>query len=330
MIDAITGGIGAVGGILSGIAGLQGAANQRAAQAAQNDINFRNYYLQRQIAQKQQELATAGTRDARGDVTEYIPGVGWRSTPTETTRGIISASDAEERQRLTRDALQQRMQRGNQFDRQLREGADADVQRTDAGIGRQTLDDIRGLLIARNAARANSGRLNAASMVGLRSLQGAGSADAIREMSRTAAPDLRTAIAEAEADANPEFEARRAGREGNSLNRYNVLAGRATAPVGQQSAMTDIDNNLSSLLANRSYAGTMGMQGVGRNLVAPEIKANGDNGLDISNITTALRGGVKSAAQSEWLRSLFGDSGSKNYTSPASYISADGRHVGGT
>lgn len=307
MIDAILGGVGALGGLASGVAGLFGANNNRAAQAAQNDINFRNYYLQRQIAQKQQELATAGTRDARGDVTEYIPGVGWRSTPTETTRGIISASDAEERQRLTRDALQQRMQRGNQFDRQLREGADADVQRTDAGVGRQTLGDIRGLLIARNAARANSGRLNAASMVGLRSLQGAGGADAIREMSRTAAPDLRTAITEAEADANPEFEARRAGREGNSLNRYNVLAGRATAPVGQQSAMTDIDNNLSSLLANRSYAGTMGMQGVGRNMTAPEIKAGGSSGLDISNLTNALQSGVKSAAQSKWLRNLFGD-----------------------
>jgi len=307
MIEAITGGIGALGALGSGIAGLMGANNQRAALAAQNDIAFRNYYLQRQIAAKQQELATAGTRDVRGDVTDYVPGVGWVSRPTDTTRGIVSASDAEERQRLTRDALQQRMQRGNQFDRQLREGADADVQRTDAGVGRQTLDDIRGLLIARNAARANSGRLNAASAVGIRSLQGAGGADAIREMSRTAAPDLRSSIADAEADANPEFEARRAGREGNSLNRYNILAGRATTPVGQQSAMTDIDNNLSSLLAQRSYAGTMGMQGAGRNLVAPEIKAGGGVGLDISNLAIGLSKGIQSASENKWLRSLFGN-----------------------
>jgi len=330
MLDAITAGIGAVGALGSGIAGLFGANNNRAALAAQNDIAFRNYYLQRQIAAQQQEMARAGTRDARGDVTEYVPGVGWISRPTEVTRGIISASDGEERQRLTRDAIQQRMQRGNQFDRQLREGADADVQRTDAGVGRQTLDDIRGKLIARNAARANSGRLNAASTIGIRSLQGAGGADAIREMSRTAAPDLRTAITEAEADSNPEFEARRTGREGNSLNRYNVLAGRATTPIGQQSAMTDIDNNLSSLLANRSYAGTMGMQGVGRGLVAPEVKSGGSSGLDISNLANALQGGVKSASENAWLRNLFGDSGSRSYTSPASYVSADGRHVGGT
>ena len=334
--SAIAAGVGAAGSLASGISGLFGANSaakaNAAAAAAQNDINFRNYYLQRQIAAKQQEMAQAGTRDARGDVTEYVPGVGWVSRPSDVTRGIISASDAEERQRLTRDALQQRMQRGNQFDRQLREGADADVQRTDAGVGRQTLDDIRGKLIARNAARANSGRLNAASMVGLRALQGAGGADAIREMSRTAAPDLRTAITEAEADSNPEFEARRAGREGNSLNRYNVLAGRATTPIGQQSAMTDIDNNLSSLLANRSYAGTMGMQGVGKGMTPFEVKGmpKSSTGLDISNIANALQGGIKSAGESEWLRSLFGDSGSKNYTSPASFVSADGRHVGGT
>jgi phage gpG-like protein len=234
--------------------------------------------------------------------------VGWVSRPTDTTRGIISASDSEERTRLTRDAIQQRLQRGNQFDRQLREGADADVQRTDAGVGRQTLDDIRGTLIARNAARANSGRLNAASTVGIRSLQGASGADAIREMSRTAAPDLRTAITEAEADANPEFEARRAGREGNSLNRYNVLAGRATTPVGQQSAVTDIDNNLSSLLANRSYAGTMGMQGVGRGMTPFEVKSmpTSNYGLDISNLATGLSKGIQSAGENKWLRSLFG------------------------
>jgi len=336
MFEAIAAGVGALGGLASGIGSIFGSRNKSkvdtAAIAAQNDINFRNYYLQRQIAARQQEMAQAGTRDARGDVTEYVPGVGWVSRPTDTTRGIISASDNEERTRLTRDAIQQRLQRGNQFDRQLREGADADVQRTDAGVGRQTLDDIRGTLIARNAARANSGRLNAASTVGIRSLQGASGADAIREMSRTAAPDLRTAITEAEADSNPEFEARRAGREGNSLNRYNVLAGRATTPVGQQSAVTDIDNNLSSLLANRSYAGTMGMQGVGRGMTPFEVKSmpTSNYGLDISNISNAVQGGIKSASESAWLRNLFGDPGSRNYTSPASFVSADGRHVGGT
>jgi phage gpG-like protein len=334
--SAIAAGVGAAGALASGIGSIFGSRNKSkvdtAAIAAQNDINFRNYYLQRQIAARQQEMAQAGTRDARGDVTEYVPGVGWVSRPTDTTRGIISASDSEERTRLTRDAVQQRLQRGNQFDRQLREGAEADVQRTDAGVGRQTLDDIRGTLIARNAARANSGRLNAASTVGIRSLQGASGADAIREMSRTAAPDLRTAITEAEADANPEFEARRAGREGNSLNRYNVLAGRATTPVGQQSAVTDIDNNLSSLLANRSYAGTMGMQGVGRGMTPFEVKSmpTSNYGLDISNISNAVQGGIKSASESAWLRNLFGDPGSRNYTSPASFVSADGRHVGGT
>jgi phage gpG-like protein len=310
--SAIAAGVGAAGALASGIGSIFGSRNKSkvdtAAIAAQNDINFRNYYLQRQIAARQQEMAQAGTRDARGDVTEYVPGVGWVSRPTDTTRGIISASDNEERTRLTRDAIQQRLQRGNQFDRQLREGADADVQRTDAGVGRQTLDDIRGTLIARNAARANSGRLNAASTVGIRSLQGASGADAIREMSRTAAPDLRTAITEAEADANPEFEARRAGREGNSLNRYNVLAGRATAPVGQQSAVTDIDNNLSSLLANRSYAGTMGMQGVGRGMTPFEVKSmpTSNYGLDISNLATGLSKGIQSAGENKWLRSLFG------------------------
>jgi phage gpG-like protein len=334
--SAIAAGVGAAGALASGIGSIFGSRNKSkvdtAAIAAQNDINFRNYYLQRQIAARQQEMAQAGTRDARGDVTEYVPGVGWVSRPTDTTRGIISASDSEERTRLTRDAVQQRLQRGNQFDRQLREGAEADVQRTDAGVGRQTLDDIRGTLIARNAARANSGRLNAASTVGIRSLQGASGADAIREMSRTAAPDLRTAITEAEADSNPEFEARRAGREGNSLNRYNVLAGRATTPVGQQSAVTDIDNNLSSLLANRSYAGTMGMQGVGRGMTPFEVKSmpTSNYGLDISNISNAVQGGIKSASESAWLRNLFGDPGSRNYTSPASFVSADGRHVGGT
>jgi hypothetical protein len=52
--------------------------------------------------------------------------------------------------------------------------------------------------------------------------------------------------------------------------------------------------------------------------------------LDISNISNAVQGGIKSASESAWLRNLFGDPGSRNYTSPASFVSADGRHVGGT
>jgi hypothetical protein len=87
-----------------------------------------------------------------------------------------------------------------------------------------------------------------------------------------------------------------------------VLAGRATTPVGQQSAVTDIDNNLSSLLANRSYAGTMGMQGVGRGMTPFEVKSmpTSNYGLDISNLATGLSKGIQSAGENKWLRSLFG------------------------
>jgi peptide deformylase len=59
-----------------GLGALQAGQAQRAANV-QNDLAMRQFYINRRIAQQQEEMARAGTRNARGDVTEYVPGVGW-------------------------------------------------------------------------------------------------------------------------------------------------------------------------------------------------------------------------------------------------------------
>lgn len=281
-------GIGAIGGLLN-------SGSQARAIREQNNIAFQNYLLQRQIAMQQLEMqqrqlsyanaaqgrqeglqreqldqqrqmATAGQVDSRGNRIEYVPGVGWVTTPSQQTRALQTASDAEEMQRLTTDAIRSRMRRGRTEQQQLREGAAAEplLAELTAPV-QETPADVRGLLVNRNVARAMSGRNEMRSNIGRSSLRrGDANPRALAELGRDGRADTRTAIAEAAYDAPVEAAARRTARLGDTTNRYNVLASRASAPDDVPFAPTGVGQSLSQLLAQRASAGgQISVPGVG-------------------------------------------------------------------
>lgn len=243
------------GAAASGIGALGGIANGRAASAAanaQNDIAFRNFYMQQRLAQLQEQMATAGTTNARGDRTMYVPGVGWVERPTEQTRGIIAASDNEERRRLAEDAIRGRMRREDNYARQLRDGQDADAIMGGIRTGEQTLDDLRAAMIEAGVARAVSGGNDMRRRIGMVSLRsGTSGEEALATIGRNAQMDTRTAIADARLNAPSEFQQRRSERVNPRINQYQALRASASAPDDVQFQPTQLDQGLGAALRSR-------------------------------------------------------------------------------
>jgi hypothetical protein len=321
---------------VSAAAAAYGAYSQNQAAGAnarlsrqQQQMQFMNYLENRKLRQLQEEMAKASTVDARGNVTEFVPGVGWITRPTETTRNLIGASDAEQRLRLAQDMTRGRMQRENNFARQQQEGADANAVLSGLNVGGETLDELRNTLIERNVARAMSGNNAAKASIGTTALrQGTGGEAALAQLGRNSIADTRTALAEARADANPSFAERRSARVNPILNQYNILASRATAPEGTPFNPTSLDEGLARTLAQRSNQDTRGLSYAMQNVRPPS------GGIEDFR-PAAIYGGAKSLG--EELRNeklwagvgkLFGSgsyvnpySGSTPYTNDPSYLS---------
>lgn len=262
---------GAAGSLAGGVSGLMNAGTGASAARAQNDIAFRNYYMQQRLARLQEEMATAGSTNARGDRTEYVPGVGWVERPTEQTRGIIAASDNEERRRLTEDATRGRLRREDNYTRQVRDGQDADAIMGGIRTGQQTPDDLRAAMIEAGVARAVSGGDDMRKRIGLVSLrQGTGGQEALARIGRNAMGDTRTAIADARLNAPAEYQERRSARVNPRLNQYQALVSRASAPDDVQFQPTNLDEGLGQTLRSRM---NMAPQGIGSamNVDTPRI-----------------------------------------------------------
>lgn len=90
------------------IASLAGVLAQAKAQRDANNTNLMNLHEQKRVNRKSEELATSSRTDAYGNKLEYIPGLGWRTQQTPTTKGILDAQQAEQLASLTKDAPRQR------------------------------------------------------------------------------------------------------------------------------------------------------------------------------------------------------------------------------
>lgn len=283
-----------------GMGAMQGAQAQQAANA-QNDLALRQFYANRRIAQQQEEMARAGTRNARGDVTEYVPGVGWVERPSAATQGMIAASDQEQRLRLTQDMPRARMLREDNFGRQLREGAAADAMLSGINTGSQSVEDLRGALIRAGTAKASSGADDMRKRIGLVSLRsGTGGEQALAQLGRNRMADTRTAIAEADLEAPSEYVGRRGARVNSRLNQYGALAARASAPEGTPFTPTVLDERLSDLLRSRA---NMAPQALGNamSLDAPRVQhAENRTPVGLDSIGQYLQGLTRMAEREGW------------------------------
>lgn len=321
--------VGAAGNIYG--AYEQGQASRRNAklQRAQQQLQFLNYLENRRLRMLQEDMAKAGTVDARGNVTEFVPGVGWVTRPSEATRTAINASDTEQRLRLAQDMTRARMQRENTFNRQLQEGAQANAILAGLDVGGETLDDLRGALIERNVARAVSGPNAMRSNVGTTALrQGTGAEAALAAANRGAVADTRTALAEARFDAAPMLAERRSARVNPILNQYNLLASRATAPDNVAFNPTSLDEGLAKTLAARANQDTRGLSYAMQNVRPPSGTIDDMTGAAYANFGRALSGLAQDKKLWEGIGNLGSSgsyfnpySGSTPYTNNPSYLS---------
>lgn len=285
--------IGAAAAVAGAAAGVYSSNQAAATGARSNAIAEKNYALQREIANTQEEMAKAGSIDAAGNATQYVPGVGWVSTPTAQSRNIINADLNEQQIALSHDAQQNRMQRDNTFNRGLRAGAAGDAILGGIDEGKQSSDDIRGLLTERNVARAMSGKNAAESRIGMASLrQGTGSQYIMSQLARDGMADTRTAIAEANADTAPEFLARKSARTNPVINQFTSLSDKANAAAGAPVARSGLRDDLATQLATRQNGAVSGLNSA-MGLKAPQLQSPTNN-------TPQAIGNLGAAGQGLW------------------------------
>lgn len=252
-MSGVLAGIGAGAQVLGAIGGLMNARTAANQARWQNELNLRQFLEQQRLARVQEEMAQAGTTDARGNKTEYIPGVGWVTRTSDQTRALLGASDNEERLRLTQDAARSRLRREDTFRGQQTDRLDADAARRGMGNAQRTPSELESALIARNAARATSGLEDARSRLGLVGLRtGTGSQAAFAKMARQGIDNTRTALADARAEAPSAYGAEYSGLTNPRMNQVNMLEGRARAADGDPTFQpSNLDSGLETLLRGR-------------------------------------------------------------------------------
>lgn len=250
-------GLNSAGGILSGFLGM-GAQNDALAYnyaAMQENIRRQDEqaFIQRLLADRFFNMQTAPQTDARGNRTEYIPGVGWVSTPSATTDALIKASDAEERNRLAVDAPIRRRGLVENEQRRITEGGVADAFLSQ--LMQQpsySVDSLRNEMLSRATQGTNEAYDRTLDRFGTQAIRsGASNAgDIMASINRQRGKDVRDAGAGVDADARLLFDQLEGNRTSRLGNLYNVFATRA-------SNFEDVPfapNNLSDTLANRNSA----------------------------------------------------------------------------
>lgn len=262
-------GVGAGGALLSGALNLKGQSDANANAGNALQVAMQNYMLQKKMADQQYELSTAGSTDARGNKTTYVPGVGWTTTPTAQTRDLIQQSDAIQGMRGQRELTTGASDYSRNFNRRLSEGSAAnpmlDAMRykygapnRDAVVG---ADKIAGVTSAGEAGdAARSGFASSALRTGT----------GVVPLGRTMAgidsgttQGIRSSLARSDANANPLYEGMLANFNKTRLDPYNMLATRASNPEGSGFQPENISSGLDASLQQKGYVGaaTNGRQG---------------------------------------------------------------------
>ncbi|CAB4150528.1 hypothetical protein UFOVP568_40 [uncultured Caudovirales phage] len=255
--------LGAAGSLAGAGAGIMGANNAAKASKQANNMAMLQFLEQRRLAELAQRQAEEGTTDSRGNRTRYVPGVGFVTELTEASRRIQTASDAEELQRNTVDAASSRAIREMAARRQAREAGLADATLAQRDVGARTQEGVQSALIASKAARAMAGSRAMQRNVNLGALrQGSGGEVALAELGRSGLEDARTAIADARLEAAPTTVAQNAARLSANDASYNMLASRATNPLGNTFRPSTISDGTSGARAaqQQALANAMGVR----------------------------------------------------------------------
>lgn len=226
--------VGLIGSGVSGGLNLLGQSQQQKYQQDQLQLAIQNYMLQKQQADRQYELSTAGQTDARGNQLQYIPGRGWVTTLTPQSQSIVSASDALQQAGQRRALTTGQEDVSRNFKRRLMEGDAADplLRQLMSGYGAPTREGVGGRNLVSNVTKTseNADALrNAYSSAALRTGQGSVPlALNMQQLDKGGTAGIRSAIAESGAQTDPLFQAQMQQYQQGKLNPYNMLASRAS------------------------------------------------------------------------------------------------------
>lgn len=222
-LGSLLGSVGSVGGSLFSASQNQQAQQEQLRQAQQN------YLLQKQIAEQQQRMAEAGRTDAAGNEV-YFNGKDWVSKPTEATKGIISASQANEREQQVKGGTRRELGQTNNFaSRGNAANESASVLRLLRDrIGAPTEEGVRGRGAIAAATEAGSNRDSLVDAVARNTIRSGASSNAstgrtLDNIEVGAADNLRTALAKNDATAPEQFRVANEGWETGRANKFNPL-----------------------------------------------------------------------------------------------------------
>ncbi len=308
MVATVIAGVGAAAAAAGAANGIMqsGAASKNA--AANNRLALLNYITQKRVADNQIEMGQAGNVDGRGNITTYDPVTRqWITNNTPQTRARLNAADNEELLRNTVDAQRGRIIRGNNFTRQLGEGNLADAALANRSLGSETPDQVRGALISRGVTAAMAGNNDLRSGAGLQLLRsGSGGEALLGTLGRRGLIDTRAAIAEAEANAGPEYVQRANARRSAANNEYNMFASRASQSQDAPFAVPGIDT-AQDASRDRARAANAGSAANYNRIAAPTL-ASTENRLPVA--LAGLGANIDSLSRNGFIQSLINRFGS--------------------
>ncbi|CAB4197441.1 hypothetical protein UFOVP1323_28 [uncultured Caudovirales phage] len=217
------------GSLLSTGGSLLSASQNQGNQQAQLAQAQRNYMLQKQIAEQQQRMAEAGRTDAAGNEV-YFNGKDWVTKPTEATKGIISASQLNEREQQVKGGTRRELGQTNNF--ASRGGAAneaASVLRLIRDrVGAPTEEGVRGRGAIAAATQAGSNRDSLVDAVARNTIRSGANTNGtvsktLNNIEVGAADNLRTALAKNDATAPEQYRVAQEGWETGRLNKFNPL-----------------------------------------------------------------------------------------------------------
>jgi hypothetical protein len=217
------------GSLLSTGGSLLSASQNQGNQQAQLAQAQRNYMLQKQIAEQQQRMAEAGRTDAAGNEV-YFNGKDWVTKPTEATKGIISASQLNEREQQVKGGTRRELGQTNNFASRGNAANEAAsvLRMLRDRIGAPTEEGVRGRGAVAAATEAGSNRDSLVDAVARNTIRSGANTNGtvsktLNNIEVGAADNLRTALAKNDATAPEQYRVAQEGWETGRLNKFNPL-----------------------------------------------------------------------------------------------------------
>jgi hypothetical protein len=293
-------------------ASLYSSGQQRAQQGQAIDQASANQQaqleLQREMLRQQYQLSTAGQTDARGNQVIYDPGTNtWKTLLSPEGQALLARSDAINRMQDVQTLGRGATEKSLAYQRRLAEGSTAapilDQLRygygapTKAGVvGANKIAGATGASESADAARAGYTGAALRTGFGYAPLQ-----QTLASVDRNATTGIRTAIANADATGNTDYNAALSGFQAPRANLYNAMATRASNVENIPFTPSNIPDTTETAMLNRAVRAPLtsastyqpGTANTASQQLIGAIGAQAKDQLPIGSAFTTLGGALK-------------------------------------